>query len=157
MPSGGPRLAEYGCLMVEADKVKAKMPKKLSDIENDCFPWHYLVFDDALTVSYLEKTYAGAQRGMHLKYFSTIPPLMRGIFVSELEQPKRRSNLPTPDDLNGFRTRDLGREGLDAANPEEALRSRTDDEITSFRERGVSKRVVIDVRGFEPREDRRDD
>ncbi|QXT41158.1 DUF6615 family protein [Gymnodinialimonas ceratoperidinii] len=145
------RVSEYGCLMVDARKVKDKSPKKLSDIEQDCFPWHFLTFDDDLRISYDEETYNGSSRGLIVK-LSPPSGFGTGIFFSDTEQRQRPEDLPTIDYLNGFGERKLFRSGLIDANPDEVFRVRTAEETDDYRTRRISKRLIFDVREFEGRE-----
>ena len=133
--------------MVEAHTVMRKSPKKLSDIEAYCFPWHFFAFDDILLIGYEDSTYTGRTRGAHLKFFSGAG-FGYGVFVKDPVQRERRNDLPTIDYLNGSSELEIVRNGLTAANPDEAFRATTLEETGDYRTRGISKRLVFDVRNF---------
>jgi hypothetical protein len=129
---------ETGCLIADAETVKSKMPKKLTEIENDTVPWHFLYSGHKFSTS----------KGPFLQRFQEDLPVERYIeqFVEEVipsyEDHATDIGLPTIFQLND------GRYGLD----ERKGVSRTPEAVgkkiiaEDFERRGISRLLKIDMR-----------
>ncbi|SFR41205.1 DUF6615 family protein [Litoreibacter janthinus] len=85
---------ETGCLLVDAHTVKSKMPKNLSEIEADTWPWHFLWSNNLFerSINIFEKRFAQTHPEFELhENFKTLPPV--GV-VKDFP-------FPTIDQLNG--------------------------------------------------------
>jgi hypothetical protein len=125
---------EAGCLITDAHVVKAMMPGRLSDIEAQCVPWHYLIsrarysrWKGPYMIRFKEET--GTMR-----YLEEIAPVEHAITY--------KARLPAIAELNGRQGEDGERQGLHATLGEPL--SVAGNEV--YRERGISKLIQIDMR-----------
>ncbi|GAB5461020.1 DUF6615 family protein [Hoeflea alexandrii] len=140
---GGLNSFEAGCLLVDAQKVKAKMPTTLAEIEKDCIPWHYLVE---------RKDYAAGPLSGLTGVDGTILRLAFSAGDVRVAAGSDRSvdsvsanTFPTLDQLNAAERPPLDTEGLIEADDPEYKRRRSAGE---YRERAISRVLEIDVREF---------
>jgi hypothetical protein len=140
--SEGIEAFEAGCLLASAHTVKAKMPKKLSEIENDCVPWHYLVE----RMRYKERKFFDLFSDDGILQFLVFEGLLSHVSDSEARD-VTLDEFPTFDELNSDKP--LGREieGLIETSSEDGTRERPED---VYRRRGISRLIEIDVRNFPP-------
>ena len=131
---------EFGCLLASAHKVRAKMPKSLGAIENDCVPWHYLV--DRRRFSRVEEILISDAPGA-LGYLRGGGVLEWQMAETDHDDTGASRDFPTIDDLNNHDVTMPDREGIFEGDAE---RLRAEGSAESFRERGIARLVEIDVR-----------
>lgn len=135
---------EYGCLISSAHKVKAKMPKKLSEIEADCVPWHYLVDRRRYSERKIAAVFGD---GATLGLLSAIGPVPVPVPRASSDSYTSVVEFPTLEELNAFEELEMNIEGVvEAKSPEYSTRMSDD----AFRERGISRLLEIDVRDIPP-------
>ena len=144
-----------GCLLADAHDVPLHVTS-LKDIEDKCFPWHYL---------FNRSVYAGRVRELALKAPESAVGFIvwREDFMSDLiERPDDHARLldtgwnpPTVDELNEDTGRDYDQTGVAATTERDLARLQPDTDegrrVSEFdqvvlRERGVHRMLVIDVR-----------
>jgi hypothetical protein len=134
---------EAGCLLAHAQTVKAKMPKTLADIEQDCVPWHYLVERRDYAQESLSDVLGSAGGVLRFVVPSAYVRIATGPYHSR--DSAAAQEFPTLDELNapGRLERDI--EGLIEADEPEFERRASGAE---YRERGIGRLIEIDVREF---------
>jgi hypothetical protein len=129
---------ETGCLIADAEIVKSKAPKKLSEIEKDTVPWHFLCARHKFSVSQFP----------YVQRFREDLPIERYIeeFVEEVipayESRAPHIGLPTIFQLNDGRSK-LG-EGKGISRTAEIDEKKITSE--NFVRRGITRFIKIDVR-----------
>ncbi|MGV1831485.1 DUF6615 family protein [Agrobacterium vitis] len=129
---------ETGCLIADAETVQAKAPKKLSDIEKDTVPWHFLCAARKFS----------ATQNPYLQRFKENIPIERYIekFVEEVipsyEDRAINIGLPTIFQLNNGGSKLDDRKGI-----VRTLEAGDADVIPEdFERRGITRFIKIDMR-----------
>jgi hypothetical protein len=133
---------EFGCLIASAHRVRKKMPKSLSDIENDCVPWHYLI--DRRRFRRVKRIEIFGRPGV-ASFMSPEGFLQFPIPETVSDEGSGYLEFPTIDDLNRPDVKMPDREGL-IEGP--GTHFGLEQSAESFRERRISKLIEIDVREF---------
>ncbi|PDT33217.1 hypothetical protein CO671_25755 [Rhizobium sp. M10] len=125
---------EAGCLIADAETVKSKAPKKLSEIENDTVPWHFL---------YTRRNFSTRQLPFVTKLRED-PPIERYVekVISSYEDGATDIGLPTIFQLNDGGLQLDGRKGIFRTS--EAVGEEIVPE--DFERRGITKFLKIDMR-----------
>ena len=158
----GYRSFQTGCLLADAQHV-LPTTRKLDDIEEKCRPWHHLFLPATLMQEELDSFAVDA--GDFVPFVSIRRPRVPLVKVSRAMEPLDASgwNPPTVDDLNEDTGREFDYSGVSETTEEDRARlgpdtktegamARSDEE--RLRELGISRMMVMDVRG-DPESDER--
>jgi len=133
---------EFGCLLANADRVKAKKPTSLAAIEEDCVPWHYLAdrrrFRRLARIGIVEE-------GTTTQFLSAEGILQLPVAETAGPDPALGDIFPTIDELNNFDIEMPGRTGI-FEHRSDVIRPEMSEEI--FHKRRISRLIEIDVRGL---------
>ncbi|GAA0542903.1 hypothetical protein FHS83_000321 [Rhizomicrobium palustre] len=102
---------EYGCLLAPAEVVKLTMPKQLSDIEQQCIPWHYLLKPERYEFA---KNVLMSERLEFIRAKSSLAPT--AATAGEVTRQIIRQ-FPTIDELNTIPPPDRQLQGLKDRTP----------------------------------------
>lgn len=150
---GSVRPFQTGCLLADALDVPAST-KNLQQIEEKCFPWHFL-FDQVTYVHTEAET--GPVADDHITFVvSGIAPIRTPVegFVDR-GSVETRWNLPTVEELNDDSKREFDRTGVGETTAEDLYRLRPETEVGErqrrrdlerLRERGIHRMLLMDVR-----------
>ena len=150
----GYRSVHTGCLLADAGDVPLATGK-LSQIEDKCIPWHYLV--ERCDFVQKRRTFITAEDKNQGRLLSIGIDLMEvGTNGGDADKTRHSGwNAPTVDDLNGDTGKDFDRTGVEETTPEdkerlvaatvEGHRMARGDQARLL-DLGISRMVVIDVR-----------
>lgn len=143
-PAGGLEAFEYGCLLADARRIKARMPRALGDVEKDCVPWHYLVDRRRFSRA------SAAELAVDDTGFSFLRVLARADRVqgeAGADDPDSQSEFPTIDELNQARRPARKLEGV-VELPSTAPRLPANE--AGYRERRIRMVLETDVSEIPP-------
>jgi hypothetical protein len=129
---------ETGCLIADAETVKSKAPKKLSDIEKDTIPWHFLCARYMFAASRSPFNFRFRERLLVERYIEEI--VAKGI--PSTDSKTTEIGLPTFIQLNDRDARLDDRKGI-FRTPEAADKDIVPEE---FERRGITRLLKIDMR-----------